>query len=181
MLTDRQQKFYNQIKTLLLLSSSASLAERRVLFQAKDDIERGKDFKGVIKTLMKNLQEGATIADLSAGVQELYDQLCATYGESENKQSEDAEYLYVGDGGRYGGHWERRDDIKKAKKPYRFSGLDIIRAILVVITFAALIFTPLLNWLQKILGNTMFAVLMFVIGISVVIGLIKAGNLKKKK
>lgn len=82
MLTDRQQKYYDRISSLLLLSSSADFIEKQWLSDAKNDIDKNQDFKGTITVLMQKMQDSETIGRnvLTPNVKKLFEDLLSSYG-----------------------------------------------------------------------------------------------------
>jgi len=180
MLTDRQNKIYEQITSLLPLSSSASLSERKLLFQAKNCIEHGNNFKTVVTDLILQLEEYESYQEISIGVEKLLKDLKAVYGEPETPKS-DSDFIYVGGGSRYSGHWERKDEIKKGSKSARFRRRDILFGVAVMGAIGLLIFSPLLNWMQEKMGIFAFAAVMTIAALVLIGILIYRGRLKKNK
>ncbi|MQW23185.1 MULTISPECIES: hypothetical protein [unclassified Lactococcus] len=156
MLTERQQIFYNRISELLTLSSSAKLKERNVLFLAKNNIEMGQSFKSTIYRMSTDLLELSTYSNLSLDVQKLLDDLIQVYDiELPDKETKE-KYILVKGRSPYSSHWEKRENLKKNNKAIRFSKVEIIKGVLISIVLGVLLFSPLLNNLQKVLGSVLF-------------------------
>ncbi|MCL2677317.1 MAG: hypothetical protein FWE43_04605 [Streptococcaceae bacterium] len=135
MLTDRQQKFNNDIRSLLLFSSSATIGEREYLKNTAEDLEKGNlSFKRIIDKLILNLLtlEQYSESGLSNSTKKLLDDLISTYGIPEkNKNSvdwkiSDPEYVFVGG---YGA-WQKRGTQKKPV--YKLVLMSLLRTMFVL-------------------------------------------------
>lgn len=121
MLTDRQQKYYDRISSLLLLSSSADFIEKQWLSDAKNDIDKNQDFKASITVLMQKMQDSETTGQnvLTPNVKKLFEDLLYSYGTPEPMKkrwrNSDPDYIFVPGSGRVGGRWNQREIIKTRK------------------------------------------------------------------
>ena len=90
MLTDRQQKFYENLNFLLSLSSSASYEEREIISWTKKEIEQSKNFKDTMNVLLLKLDDlnEFRINGLSHDIKQFFDELVKIYGDS-YKESRD--------------------------------------------------------------------------------------------
>ena len=90
MLTDRQQKFYENLNFLLSLSSSASYEEREIISWTKKEIEQSKNFKDTMNVLLLKLDDlnEYRINGLSHDVKLFFNELVKLYGDS-YKESRD--------------------------------------------------------------------------------------------
>jgi len=193
MLTDRQQKYYDRISSLLLLSSSADFIEKQWLSDAKNDIDKNQDFKGAITVLMQKMQVSETIGRnvLTPNAKKLFEDLLSSYGTLEplNKswRNNDPDYIFVPGSGRVGGGWEQREVIKTRKKEIECEQknkgwLMILKLSFWVISFAIIFFLlalELIPYIYSKYGETVTILLILGILITLMIILAFKGRFKK--
>ncbi|AYG01126.1 hypothetical protein [Lactococcus allomyrinae] len=187
MLTDRQNKFYLEIQNLG--SHLDEGPERTYLWQAWDDIRTGQDFKRTINQLCLNLRELEKYpAGLTQETKKLFEQLVSTYGEPVGELNKsifsknwgvvnsNPDAVFVGRG------WTSRKSLEKQKKS---SCLKSIMSAFIILVFGcvflAVIWTPILPWIEGHVGNTIFYGGVITIIVIVILILILTGNVKKSK
>lgn len=184
-LTDRQHKIYEELKTLLSLSSTATVEERRYLQQAKEAIGRGKNFKKSIHALNWNLKKiKAYKGALSPKVDALYEKTSSIYGNPvydakyvDWKDSSSDPRVFYGGSGRTSS-WRRREELseekyQKTSKRWLWDGLSV-SAVLTLILI--LLFSPVLEELKNILGDLIFFSLLAVVLLAIALWLLVSGR-----
>ncbi|MCL2677316.1 MAG: hypothetical protein FWE43_04600 [Streptococcaceae bacterium] len=134
MLTDRQQKFYNQI-SLISQDSTISKKEKILFSQSKRKIDEGHDFKETVNNLLYVLNQTQKEQSLSVNAEKLFTTLKDVYGEgrlvvqsaiekednTKDWQTADPDFIFSTSGGAFASGWVRR--VQDDDKPY--SGMKI--------------------------------------------------------
>lgn len=122
---------------------------------------------------------------MNTKVQKLYDNLVEAYGEPVPEENiyptqrpkdwrvSDTDFVYTGSG-RLSGWGERNGD-----------GIPVWKAVLVwvfvAINFFVFLFTPFLTWFQNKVGKTIFWIVLVIYALTLIVWMIRAGQLKRKK
>lgn len=166
MLTDRQNRYYQEISRILS-KEQISAQERKYLLKAKNNLENGLNFKITINYLCLSLEE---LSFLNSQVDILLKNLINIYGkptyqynfetyqdvyyecnffnEKDWKKS-DSEYIYRGSG-RYSG-WTKRKNIVPAKRPFGEQLFPFLKSFFLLVLVALLLFSPALTYLKQLL------------------------------
>jgi hypothetical protein len=178
MLTDRQNKIKQEIQSLLLISSPATVGERKYLKEAAESLERQNvDFKRIINKLTLNLEalDRYETGGLTVPVKTLLQELVSIYGEPENGQGTDVDWQikdpdYVFIGGFNG--WVKRG----GKKTSVF--IQVLRAFIAAAVVLSILY-GLLPLMRAKMGKN-YELGVVVLGVIIIIILVFGGRLRRK-
>lgn len=178
MLTDRQNRYYQEISNILS-KEQISPQEKKYLLKAKKDLENGLNFKTTINYLCLSLEE---LSSLNSQVEILLKNLINVYGkpkyennfetyqdayykgnflnEKDWKES-DSEYVYRGSG-RYSG-WTKRKNIVPAKRPFLEQLSPFLKSFILIVVVALFLFLPALTYLKQLFESNFEASLVLLL------------------